>query len=238
MTCFLSCKIMYGPICTCCYTYQRCASCILLAIFCFLPSLSFPFPLSFFPLELALVSPTQHYSAPYVSFSYDPFIHHSISPPPFSVELSHSDRGNINQMMHIRETDARKEERSLFTHFHLIVLSLFPRLFCHCMFIHHSAMEPKLHCSTLQSSLPNHLSLYLVLHSSCLTPASPVCIKHTFLISEIPSALYHHIFPHSTIHFSLFSSFFLFSFSQVSLWFITFSWQHITLKKLIYSFIL
>lgn len=151
-------------------------------LFTLLPCLFSFSVLSLSPLEPMLVSPTQPYPPPMSpsfttlsSITHFPFLrfqYEQLYSGDIGVELSHSDGGNINQVMHIGRTDAREEERSLFTHFRLIALSLFPRLFCHCMFIYHSAAEPELHCSALQSSLPSHLSLYrscspLLMSSPC-----------------------------------------------------------------------
>lgn len=120
---------------------------------------------SFFPIRASVSVPS-----PALFSFFDPFIYYSLSSSSFSVwaiehwwhwgKTSHSDGGNINQVMHIRETDTMEEERSLFTCFHLIALSLFPRLFCYSMFIYHSAVKPELHCFTVQFSFLSHLSLY------------------------------------------------------------------------------
>lgn len=157
-----------------------------------------------FLLESVLVSPTKPYPLPHVPsftilssitpFSFLCFQYERLYSGGTGVELSHSDGGNINQVIHIGGTDAREEERSLFTRFRLIALSLFPRLFGGvCSFI---TLQRSLRRNTLLSSplfLAIYLSIVLVLHFSCFLPASPVCFKHAFLISEIPSA-FNHVF--------------------------------------------
>lgn len=78
--------------------------------------------------------------------SSPPFQHERLRSSSVRIKLSSADGENINQVMHIRQTSVREEGRNMFTRFLLIVLSMFPRLFRHPVFIHHSTTEDVLEC--------------------------------------------------------------------------------------------
>ncbi len=118
------------------------------------------------------------------------------SSPPFQSEQLHggslrvklfsADREDINQMMHIRQKSVREEGRNMFTHFLLIALSVFLRLFCRPVFIHHSASEDALECPhTVWIAFPLYLFLRISPAFSCLL-SIPL---HTSLFIFIPRTL-------------------------------------------------
>lgn len=132
-----------------------------------------------FPLKLVLLSSDQTLlPSPVPLFmtlsfvippSSPPFQHERLRGGSVRIKLSSADGENINQVMHIRQTSVREEGRNMFTRFLLIALSMFPRLFRHPVFIHHSTAEVVLECPlSAQVPFPVYLFLRISLAFSCL----------------------------------------------------------------------